>query len=152
MPGMDTSADPTYSRTLPRWPTMATMSPLPQPAFSATLLRLAVQVLGALLLSIMVGIAAAPAQAQIRPIPANAKLATLKLGVFPDAVLNGKAIRLGPGARIYNRDNIIIIPSTLKDVTMVVAFATGSLGEVVSAWILTDQEIKQIRARPKASG
>ncbi|MEO8630115.1 MAG: hypothetical protein ABI612_18765 [Betaproteobacteria bacterium] len=149
---MDTLFDPTYSRTFPRWPIMATMSPLPQPAFSTTLLRLAVQVLGALLLSVIVAIAASPAQAQIRPIPANARLATLKLGVFPDAVLNGKAIRLGPGARIYNRDNIIIIPSTLKDVTMVVAFATGSLGEVVSAWILTDQEIKQIRARPKASG
>ena len=119
----------------------------PDPA--AKVLRLVLQALAALVLSILVGIAATPAQAQIRPIPANARLATLKLGVFPDAELNGKAIRLGPGARIYNRDNIIIIPSTLKDVTMVVAYVTGSLGEVVTVWILTDEEIRQVRARGK---
>ena len=119
----------------------------PDPA--AKVLRLVLQALAALLLSILVGIAATPAQAQIRPIPANARLATLKLGVFPDAELNGKAIRLGPGARIYNRDNIIVIPSTLKDVAMVVAYVTGSLGEVVTVWILTDEEIRQVRARGK---
>ena len=122
----------------------------PDPA--AKVLRLVLQALAALVLSILVGIAATPAQAQIRPIPANARLATLKLGVFPDAELNGKAIRLGPGARIYNRDNIIIIPSTLKDVAMVVAYVTGSLGEVVTVWILTDDEIRQVRARAKQSG
>lgn len=38
------------------------------------------------------------------------------------------------------------------NVRTVVAYATGSLGEVVSAWILTEAEIKQIRARPKTSG
>ena len=126
---------------------MATMPPTLLPRTPRKALRLAMQALAALLLSVLVGIAAAPAQAQIRPIPANAKLATLKLGVFPDAELNGKWIKLGPGARIYNRDNIIVIPSTLKDVTTVVAYVTGSLGEVVAVWILKEDEIKQIRAR-----
>ena len=112
-------------------------------------LRLVALVLAALLLTVVIGIAAAPAQAQVRPIPDNAQLATLKLGVFPDAVLNGKAVKLGPGTRIYNQDNIIVVPSTLKDVTNVVAYVTGSLGEVVSVWILKDAELKQLRARQK---
>lgn len=115
-------------------------------------LRLLAQVLAALLMSVLIGIAAAPAQAQIRPIPASAKLATLKLGVFPEAELNGKAVRLGPGTRIYNQDNIIVIPSTLLGVTTVVAYVTGTLGEVVSVWILKDAEIKEMRARQKRSG
>jgi hypothetical protein len=132
---------------------MVTFFPTPRfPPGAAKALRLVVQVLAALLVSILVGIAAAPAQAQIRPIPDAARLATLKLGVFPDAELNGKVVKLGPGTRIYNQDNIIVIPSTLKGVSLVVAYVTGSLGEVVSVWILKDVEIQQIRARLKKSG
>lgn len=132
---------------------MATTSltPMRRPR-SIKALRLFAQALAALLMSVLIGIAAAPAQAQIRPIPASAKLATLKLGVFPDAELNGKAVRLGPGTRIYNQDNIIVIPSTLLGVTTVVAYVTGTLGEVVSVWILKDAEIKEMRARQKRSG
>ena len=131
---------------------MATMPSISQPAQASKVFRLALQAFAALLISILVGIAAAPAQAQVRPIPADAKLAKLKLGVFPDAELNGKSIKLGPGTRIYNRDNIIVIPSTVKDLTMTVAYVTGSLGEVVAVWILTNDEIRQVRARQKRSG
>jgi hypothetical protein len=115
-------------------------------------LRVVLQVLAALLVSVLVGIAAAPAQAQGRPIPDTARLATLKLGVFPDAELNGKAIKLGPGARIFNRDNMLVIPAPLQGVTHAVAYVTGSLGEVISVWILNDAEVKQLRARLKKSG
>ena len=132
---------------------MATIFPKPKLNSGASrALRLVLQVLAALLVSVLVGIAAAPARAQIRSIPEHAKLATLKLGVFPDAELNGKAVKLGPGARIYNHDNMIVIPSTLRGITHVVAYATGSLGEVVSVWILKDTEVRQLRARLKKSG
>lgn len=122
------------------------------PIGAAGVLRLCLQVTAALLLSLLVALAAAPAQAQIRPIPEKAKLATLKLGVFPDALLNGKAVKLGPGARIYNQNNAIVVPSTLKDVNNLVAYVTGNLGEVLSVWILSDAEVKALRARQKKSG
>ncbi len=122
------------------------------PVGAAGVLRLFLQVTAALLLSLLVALAAAPAQAQIRPIPEKAKLATLKLGVFPDALLNGKAVKLGPGARIYNQNNAIVVPSTLKDVNNLVAYVTGNLGEVLSVWILSDAEVKALRARQKKSG
>jgi hypothetical protein len=132
---------------------MATTFPDPRHRTGAVrVLRLLAQVLAALLLSVLVAVAAAPAQAQVRTIPPNAKLATLKLGVFPDAELNGKAVKLGPGTRIYNQDNIIVVPSTLMGVKAVVAYVTGSLGEVVAVWILKDAEIGQLRARQKQSG
>jgi hypothetical protein len=132
---------------------MATLSPDPKPASrSARAWRLALQALAALLVSVLVGVAASPARAQIRPIPDHARLATLKLGVFPDAELNGKSVKLGPGARIYNQDNMIVIPSSIKGITNVVAYVNGSLGEVVSVWILKEREVRQIRARLKKSG
>ena len=116
-----------------------------RPGARQALRRLFATVMAMLALSVLAALVTSPAQAQIRSIPPNAQLGTLTLGIFPDAVLNGKAIRLGPGARIYNQDNIIIVPSTQKDVTNVVAFVTGSLGEVVSVWILKDAEIRQLR-------
>ncbi len=132
---------------------MATIFPNPKlHARAYRTLRLFLQVLAALLVSVLVGLAATPASAQIRPIPEHARLATLKLGVFPDAELNGKWVKLGPGARIYNQDNMIVIPSSLKGVPHVVAYVTGSLGEVVSVWILKDREVRQLRARLKKSG
>src|SRR5690606_20306378 len=97
---------------------MVTTHPSPRPVAGApTVLRLFLQVMAALLVSLLVAIAAAPAQAQLRSIPEKARLATLRLGVFPDAMLNGKPVRLGPGARIYNLNNAIVVPSTLKDVS-----------------------------------
>lgn len=115
-------------------------------------LRVALQALAALVLSLLVALAAAPVHAQTRPIPDGARLATLKLGVFPDAELDGRPIKLGPGARIFNRDNMLVIPASLKGVTSVVAYVTGSLGEVVTVWVLNDAEAKQLRARLRKSG
>jgi hypothetical protein len=131
---------------------MAMMSPSPLSTPARRTARLVVQALAALLLSLLVALAAAPAKAQVRQIPEHAKLATLKLGIFPDAELNGKAVKLGPGVRIYNQENTIVVPSTIKDARLVVAYVTGSLGEVVVAWILKDAEYQQIRARQKKSG
>ena len=99
------------------------------------------------MLTLVVALATAPAQAQTRPIPETAKLAKLKLGVFPEAELDGRKVTLGPGARIFNRDNMLVVPASLMDVTSVVAYVTGSLGEIVTVWILNDAEVKQIRAR-----
>ena len=115
-------------------------------------LRLGLQALGALVLTLLVALATAPAQAQSRPIPDTARLAKLKLGVFPEAELDGKRVTLGPGVRIFSRDNMLVLPASQKGQTSVVAYVTGSLGEVITVWILNDAEVKQIRARARKSG
>lgn len=143
------------------------------PAGARRALRLGLQALGALALTVLVALASAPVKAQVqapgriqnqsqnhaqleaqsprgRPIPAAAQLARLKLGVFPEAELDGRRITLGPGVRIFNRDNMLVVPAALKDVSSVVAYTTGSLGEVVTVWILDEAEVKSIRARRKA--
>ncbi|MGE0802632.1 MAG: hypothetical protein AB7G13_25745 [Lautropia sp.] len=113
---------------------------------AATRSLTALAVAGALLAS-----PAAPALAQIRPIPETAKLGTLTVGHFPNAVLNGKPVTLGPGARIRDVNNLFVVPSTLKDSSRTVAYATGSLGEIVDVWILSEAEVGQIRARQSSS-
>lgn len=74
-----------------------------------------------------------------RPIPADARLGALKLGVFPQAVLDGKAIVLGPGFRLFDLDNRIMVPSTVSG-TWAVAYVAGPVGELTQAWILSDAE------------
>jgi hypothetical protein len=127
------------------------------PKFSAgarRALRLGLQALAALVVTVVVALATAPAQAQTqtRPIPESARLAKLKLGVFPDAELDGRRVTLGPGVRIFSRDNMLVIPAALKDTTSTVAYVTGSLGEIITVWILDEAEVKQLRARARKSG
>ena len=111
-------------------------------------LRLGLQALGALVLTLLVALATAQAQAQSD----TARLAKLTFGVFPEAELDGKRVTLGPGVRIFSRDNMLVLPASQKDQTSVVAYVTGSLGEVITVWILNDAEVKQIRARARKSG
>ncbi len=76
-----------------------------------------------------------------RSIPENAEIGRLTLGVFPDATLDGKPVRLGAGARIRDQANIIQVPSTVTGEKKI-AFSRGTMGEIVQVWILSDAEFK----------
>jgi hypothetical protein len=119
------------------------------PDARARLRRIALQAFAALLASVLVAISAA--HAQTRPIPAQARTGILALGVFPEASLDGKPIRLGAGARVFDRRNLIATPASIKDARHFVAFVTGPQNEIVTAWILTDAEIEALRARQRRS-
>ena len=82
----------------------------------------------------------ATAQTTPRTIPLNTVLGTIAIGVFPQASLNGKAVSLGPGFRLYDSFNRIVVPSTVSGQTMVVAYRTGPIGEVTEAWQLSNAE------------
>ena len=111
------------------------------------MLRIALQAFAALLASILVAIPGA--QAQVRPIPEQARHGTLVLGVFPEAKLDGKPVRLGAGARVFDQRNLIVTPASIKDARNYVAFVTGPQNEIVTAWILTSAEIEALRARQR---
>jgi hypothetical protein len=119
------------------------------PGARGRLPRIALQAFAALLASILVAISAAHAQS--RPIPEPARHGTLVLGVFPEARLDGKSVRLGAGARVFDQRNLIVTPASIKDVRNYVAFVTGPQNEILTAWILTDAEIEVLRARQRGS-
>lgn len=85
--------------------------------------------------------------AQIRHFPDNTKLGRIRFGQFPDATLNGKAIRLGAGARIHNQENLIVTPASLHGKTYVVGYVTGALDEIVTVWILSEDEYRALRKK-----
>lgn len=85
--------------------------------------------------------------AQIRHFPDNTKLGRIRFGQFPDATLNGKAIRLGAGVRIHNQENLIVTPASLHGKTYVVGYVTGALDEIVTVWILSEDEYRALRKK-----
>ena len=82
-----------------------------------------------------------------RRIPATARLGVLRPGVFPQATLEGKAITLGPGFRLMDTLDRIVMPASVLGTNQVVAYQTGPLGELTVAWILTAAERNAIRRR-----
>lgn len=85
-----------------------------------------------------------------RTLPANAEAGRLRIGVFPEAVLDGKPVLLGPGTRIYDAENRIVPPAQLGGERQV-AYVRGQLGEVLQVWLLTDAEFRELGARIAAA-
>ncbi len=84
-----------------------------------------------------------PVAAQTRPIPDRAELGRMQIGVFPEATLDGKPVRLGPGARIYNENSAIVMPATVQGVRQV-AFVRGPMGEIVEVWLLNAEQARRL--------
>ena len=70
---------------------------------------------------VLVGAAAlaAPAHAQLRTIPADAKRATLRHVQDMIVELDGKLVRLSPGAQIRDSFNRLVLPTALASKTSV---------------------------------
>jgi hypothetical protein len=84
--------------------------------------------------------AALPAQAQ-RVFQSNALRGELVVTTPPEALLNGKPVRLSPGARIRNTLNMVQLSGTLLGQTLAVHYTIDGAGELRDVWILTDAEL-----------
>ena len=82
---------------------------------------------------------ALPAQAQ-RVFQASALRGELVVSQPPEALLNGKAVRLAPGARIRNASNMIQLSGSLVGQKLVVNYSLDPAGELRDVWILTAAE------------
>jgi hypothetical protein len=59
----------------------------------------------------------------------------------PEAVLNGKPVRLAPGARIRNPSNMIQMSGSLLGQKLAVHYTLDAAGELRDVWILTEAEL-----------
>jgi hypothetical protein len=84
--------------------------------------------------------AALPAQAQ-RVFQSNALRGELVVTTPPEALLNGKPVRLSAGARIRNTLNMVQLSGTLLGQTLAVNYTIDGAGELRDVWILTDAEL-----------
>lgn len=78
-----------------------------------------------------------------RPFPATAKRGTMSPAPYPTIVIDGTTKRLSAGGRIWNADNLIQMPATLRDGEYVVNYTETLQGDIDRLWILTPQEAEK---------
>ena len=89
---------------------------------------------------------AVAAQTLPRTFPAKALRGTLAVQAPPDVLLDGKADRLSPGARIRDTRNMLAMSGTLAGQTLVVNYLRDGAGLVHEVWLLTPEEAAEKRA------
>jgi len=81
-----------------------------------------------------------PAYAQ-RVFQASALRGELVITQPPEALLNGKPVRMAPGVRIRNPMNMIQLSGSLLGQKLAVHYTLDPAGELRDVWILTDAEL-----------
>ncbi|MBJ7314327.1 hypothetical protein H7U20_29675 [Rugamonas sp. CCM 8940] len=80
------------------------------------------------------------AQGIERPFPPDALRGKMTPGYFPDIFIDGKPRRLAAGARVFNQDNMIAMPATLRGSGIAVNYTVDAAGMIERVWILNDDE------------
>lgn len=78
-----------------------------------------------------------------RPFPPMAKRGEMQPAPHPDIIINNKQRVLSPGARIWNSDNLIEMPASLRSGRYVVNYTETPDGEIDRVWMLTADEARQ---------
>jgi len=95
-----------------------------------------------LVFALVLAFAVAGAQAQFRSLPADAKRATLNRIEGPIATIDGKNLRLSPGAQIRDGHNMIIVPTAVPQ-NLLVKYLLDGQGQIFRIWILSPAEAAQ---------
>ncbi len=95
--------------------------------------------LGAALISGGASAQAAEPQ-RIPPISAKAQRGVLRVVAPPDVLMDGQPARLAPGARIRDRNNLMVVSGALLGQELVVRYTRDPLGLVHEVWVLTASE------------
>jgi hypothetical protein len=83
------------------------------------------------------------AMADGRPFPPNAKRGKMTPAWHPSIVIDGKTRTLSPAARIFNAENMIEMPASLRGENVVVNYQEDGEGQILNVWILTREEASQ---------
>ena len=107
------------------------------------------------LIAFLFALAALPALAFERPFPEDTLRGTMSPRAFPEIIINGQLRHLAPGARIWNQDNLIQLPASLRGSDMIVNYTENPQGEIDRVWILSAEEalrplvIRQLNSQPR---
>lgn len=98
------------------------------------------------LIGLMLWMSTWASQAQVisRQIPAGAICTTMSMGQYPQIILNGIPRTLSPSARIWNDQNLIVVPTALQAPSYFVCYSEDSNHFILKVWILTAAEAKQV--------
>jgi hypothetical protein len=103
---------------------------------------LAVIVASGLVVPVFAQSAPATAIGEARKFPEKTKLGELIVGVFPEVMLNGQNGRFSASGRLINLTNMIVVPSSVYQKTMLVRYELDVQGNIQRAWLLNPVELK----------
>ena len=96
------------------------------------------------LLGLLAGLMWVPAVAFARDFPHDAKRATLQWHHYPQYRIGSTTYRLTTGGRIYNEQNLVIMPVSLQRQKAEVMYRTDTRGDLMTIWLLTPEEANRI--------
>lgn len=100
------------------------------------------------LISCVLATAALHAHAFERPFPESAKRGVMTPDNYPRVVIDDKPRLLSAGARIWNQDNLIEMPASIRGEDIPVLYTEDNLGEINRIWMLTPDEVKRLPTKP----
>ena len=104
--------------------------------------------IGTLLISCALALATLSAHAFERPFPPKTKRGVMTPAIYPAVIINDKTRTLSAGARIWNQDNTIEMPASLRGSRFIVHYTEDPGGDIDRIWILTTDEIAQPAPKP----
>jgi hypothetical protein len=78
-----------------------------------------------------------------RTFPDKAKRGELKAHQYPSMRIGDKTYRLAPGGRIFNQQNLIIVPVSLPARPAQIMYTIDMNGDLSRVWLLTPEEAAQ---------
>ena len=105
---------------------------------SSRVMRIAAPV--ALLAGLVLASLGSTAQVVTRPFPPTAVRGILTVTQPPEVLMDGKADRLSPGARIRGTNNMLVMSGALMGQAMRVNYTREPNGYIHEVWVLTDAE------------
>ena len=119
-------------------------NPAPVPPCAAVLRSLVMLLLAAGLQ--WVTLAAWAQQPRPVPLPGDARYGELKAFQHPQARIGDKVLRLAPGAKLYNTQNLIIMPVGMPQQASVL-YRQDTSGDIIELWLLTPAEAAAAKKR-----
>ena len=93
-------------------------------------------------LALALAVGASAVCAQVRNIPAETKRGLIRHFQEMTVEINGRAMRLAPGAQIRDATNLIVLPAAVPAGSLV-KFSLDANGDLSGVWILTAEEAAQ---------
>ena len=112
-----------------------------------SLIRIATLVVAPTVLATVLGFSPGARAQPLRQIPSDARFGEFELVSYPDATIDGQAIRLGAGAQIRDARNMIVLPSTVSG-RHPALYRLDPNGQLWRVWLLAPEEIEAAKARP----
>ncbi|HZP91277.1 MAG TPA: hypothetical protein VFB20_00125 [Burkholderiales bacterium] len=85
---------------------------------------------------------ALPAGAE-RNFPPNAQRGEIQAQQYPYYLISQKTYQIAAGGRIYNEQNLIVMPASLPAQTLQVMYMLDFMGQISKIWLLTPEEAKK---------